>query len=288
MKKFFSLLLAVLAVIPVAVPAAAESALDRVRRTGEVRLGYAIEPPFAFRTPAGRLTGAGPEVARRVFAAMGVERVQAVEAEFGSLIRDLRIGRVDVIAAGMAIVPERCREVIFSEPFFLAGTGFAVRPGNPRRLHGFRAVAADPTVRLGVVAGAQEIEQARASGVAESQLVIFPDAATAAAGVRAGRVDAYAATAITVQDLVQRNPRQIERAQPFDEPATPGRAYGDHGAYAFRPGDAELRDAFNRHLADLLRSPDYLELTAPFGFTASQIPRRTMAELCAGSPALVR
>src|SRR3954470_19876466 len=32
----------------------AETALERIRRTGEVRLGYAPEPPFSFRLPDGR------------------------------------------------------------------------------------------------------------------------------------------------------------------------------------------------------------------------------------------
>src|SRR5690349_7484270 len=169
----------------------AETALERVQRTGVVRLGYAPEPPFSFRLPDGRLTGAGPEVARRVFGAMGIPEIQGVESEFGALIRDLKAGRFDVIANGMSVLPTRCRDVAFSEPFFKAGAGFAVRPGNPADLHGFDDVAASPAVRLGVVAGAVELNYARASGVDERQLVLFPDAAAAASGVKAGRVDAF-------------------------------------------------------------------------------------------------
>src|SRR4051794_5325412 len=196
----------------------AETTFERVRRTGEVRLGYAPEPPFSFRLPDGRLTGSGPEVARRVFTAMGIREIQGVESEFGALIRDLKAGRFDVIANGMFVLPDRCREVTFSEPFFKAGAGFAVRPGNPANLHGFDDVAASPSVRLGVVAGAVELNYARASGVDDRQLVLFPDAAAAADGVRAGRVDAFAAMGVTVQDLVRRNPRQLERATPFRNP----------------------------------------------------------------------
>jgi len=261
--------------------ALAETTLERIRRTGEVRIGYAPEVPFAFRTPDGQLDGIGPAVVRRVFALMGIHAVQVVESEFAAMLRELRAGRFDVAAVGMFVLPERCRQAIFSEPAFKAGTGFAVRPGNPRGLHGFEDVARDRSIRLGAVAGAVELDYARAAGVGEEQLVIFPDAATAAAGVKAGRVDAYAAMALTVQSLVQRAPRQLERAEPFRNPVIRGRTSLDHGAYAFRPEDADLRDAFNRHLAELLPTPEYLELLAPFGLTRENLPDRTTAQLCA-------
>jgi len=259
----------------------AETALERIRRTGEVRLGYAPEPPFSFRLPDGRLSGSGPEVARRVFAMMGVHEIHGVESEFGNLIRDLRAGRFDVIAIGMSVLPERCREVAFSEPFYKSGVGFAVRPGNPVNLHGFQDVAANPSVRLGIVAGGVELDYARASGVAEGQLIIFPDAAAAASGVRSGRVDALAAMAVTVQDMVRRNPQQLERAAPFRNPVIRGRNFPDHGGFGFRPEDKDLRDAFNHHLLELLQAPDYLDLVEPFGFTRAELPDRTTAELCA-------
>jgi polar amino acid transport system substrate-binding protein len=127
----------------------AETALERIHRTGVVRIGYAPEPPFSFRLPDGRLTGSGPEVARRVFIAMGVGEIHGVESEFGTLIRDLRAGRFDVIGNGMFVLPDRCREVAFSEPFFKAGVGFAVRPGNPANLHGFEI--SRPPPRCGLV-----------------------------------------------------------------------------------------------------------------------------------------
>jgi polar amino acid transport system substrate-binding protein len=258
----------------------AETTFERIQRTREVRLGYAREAPFAFRAPDGRLTGSAPEVARRVFSKMGVDRITGIESEFEALIRDLKAGRFDVIAGGMLILPERCRRVIFSEPYYRAGVGFAVRPGNPRRLYSFEDVADSADVRLGVVAGAVEIDYARRSGVAEGQLLIFPDAVSAIGGVKAGRVDAFAAMAVTVEELVQRDPRQLERAVPFRNPGVDGGSTLGHGGFAFRPGDTDLRDAFNRHLAELLKDPAYLELIHPFGFTGDELPVRATNELC--------
>ena len=148
-RRLLSVMLPVLLAVVLGSGAAssAETALEQISRIGVVRLGYAPEPPFSFRLPDGRLTGSGPEVARRVFAAMGIGEIQGVESEFGALIRDLGAERFDVIANGMFVLPDRCRDVAFSEPFFKAGAGFAVRPGNPANLHGFDDVG--PPLRCG-------------------------------------------------------------------------------------------------------------------------------------------
>ncbi|MBV9773809.1 MAG: transporter substrate-binding domain-containing protein, partial [Gemmatimonadetes bacterium] len=74
-----------------------ESSLERIRREGVVRIGYAPEPPFAFRTADGRVTGESPEIARAVFRRLGVTRIRWVQTEFRSLIPELKTGRFDVI-----------------------------------------------------------------------------------------------------------------------------------------------------------------------------------------------
>ena len=88
-------------------PADAETTLERVKRTGEIRIGYANEAPFAYTLPDGRATGESPEIGRVVFDKMGVKKVSPVLTEWGGLIPGLLAGRFDVIAAGMYITPER-------------------------------------------------------------------------------------------------------------------------------------------------------------------------------------
>jgi polar amino acid transport system substrate-binding protein len=258
---------------------AAETTWELIQRTGEVRIGYANEFPFAFRKPDGQVTGEAPEIARQIFAALGIPRVQAVETEFGLLIRDLLANRFDVIAAGMYVLPERCRQILFSEPSYRLGTGFLVRSGNPKNLHGYDDVVANSSVRLGVVSGAVEGDQARAAGVPDHQIVVYPDTRTAAGGVKSGRIDAFAATALTVQGLAERAPRLLSRADPFHDPVT---AAPGHGAFGLRPEDRDLRDVFNRVLSDFIGTPRHLGLIAPFSFTRAELPDRTTAELCAG------
>src|ERR1700740_222386 len=80
--------------------ASAETTLQRIQRTGEVRIGYANEAPFAYTQPDGKVTGESPEISRKIFEKLGVKKVDAVLTEWGSLIPGLRAGRFDVIAAG--------------------------------------------------------------------------------------------------------------------------------------------------------------------------------------------
>src|SRR5258708_27654798 len=67
-----------------AATANAETTLQRIQRTGEVRIGYANESPFAYTTPDGTVTGESPEIAKKVFAKLGVKKVDAVLTEWGT------------------------------------------------------------------------------------------------------------------------------------------------------------------------------------------------------------
>ena len=91
--------------------------LARIRHDGFVRIGYAVEAPYAYLAD-GRVTGESPEVARAIFARLGIDSLVWVQQDFGALIDDLRRGRFDVIAAWMFITPERERQIAFSVPTF--------------------------------------------------------------------------------------------------------------------------------------------------------------------------
>ena len=70
--------------------------LDRLRAAGVVRLGIAGEIPFGYIDRDGRLTGEAPELGRAIFKRLGVDRVQPVPTEFGSLIPGLNSQQFDV------------------------------------------------------------------------------------------------------------------------------------------------------------------------------------------------
>lgn len=258
------------------------STLDWARRQGRLRIGYANEAPYAYFDPAARrVTGEAPEIARTVLAELGIREIEGVLAEFGSLIPGLKARRFDIIAAGMYILPERCREIAFSRPTYRVGEAFIVAQGNPRKLHSYEDVAKHGNAMLAVVAGAVQRNYARRLGVPDDRVVVFPDAVSALEGVSAGRADAYAATSLTVNDLLSRSSRKVERAVPFSDPHIEGMLVQGYGAFGFRKQDAELLAAFDDGLSHLIGTPRHLELVRPYGFTEQELPGDvSVAGLC--------
>lgn len=254
----------------------AETTLERIQSTGTVRIGYANEAPFAYTETSGKVTGESPEIATKVFTAMGVKKVEPVLTEWGALIPGLRAGRFDVIAAGMYITPPRCRQVIFTDPHYQIPDTLLVKRGNPKNLHSYADVAKNPDVRLAIMSGTAELGYARAEGVSDDQIVQVPDTTAQLQAVRAGRADASVGTALTMKGLAAKGGDSVEAIADFkDDPAHIG-----YGALAFRPEDKDLRDAVNQQLKKWLGSDEHLQTVKPFGFDKSNLTDKSAAELC--------
>ncbi len=263
--------------------AGTSTTLERIRKQGVVRIGFANEAPYAYvDSKTGKLTGEAPEIARVVLKRLGVNEVKGVLTEFGSLIPGLKANRFDIIAAGMYITKPRCKQVAFSNPTYSIGEAFVVQKGNPRNLHSYEDVAKNQRARLGVVTGAIERDYAIKTGVPSQRLRVLPDAPSALEAVAAGRIDAYGGTSLTVNDLLRKaNNARLERAAPFTDPIIDGESIRGYGAYGFRPADKALVAAFNRELEQFIGSPEHLELVKQFGLTQTELPGdATAAGLC--------
>ncbi|MFF9811966.1 ectoine/hydroxyectoine ABC transporter substrate-binding protein EhuB [Streptomyces sp. NPDC014006] len=253
--------------------------LDRLRAQGVVRLGIAGEIPFGYIDKSGELTGEAPELARVIFKRLGVDKVQPVPTEFGSLIPGLNSQQFDVVAAGMYVNPERCAQVIFADPDYQMLDSFIVRKGNPKGLHTYRDIVAKKA-KFATGTGYAEIQYAVEAGYKESDILIVPDQVAGLNAVEAGRVDVFAGTAVTVRDVVKKSAK-AEATKPF-APLVKGKPHIDGGAFAFRPTETGLRDAFNTELHKLKKSGELLRILRPFGFTRSEMTDLTAKELCGG------
>ncbi|WP_026381075.1 ectoine/hydroxyectoine ABC transporter substrate-binding protein EhuB [Afifella pfennigii] len=259
--------------------AVAQSTLEKAKEQGFVRVGFANEAPYGYATPDGKLTGESPEVVKAVLAKMGIEEVDGVLTEFGSLIPGLQAGRFDIIAAGMFVNPKRCEQIQFSEPTYGIGQAFLVKEGNPKSIADYATIADNSELKLAVMAGAVESGYAEASGVADDQLVILPDQSSLVKAVQAGRADAAALTALSIADMASKNDG-VESTKPFGTVA--GESVVGHGAVGFRKEDTELYEAFNAELKNFIGSEEHIALVEPFGFGRDYLPTKTTAELCAG------
>jgi polar amino acid transport system substrate-binding protein len=259
--------------------ASAETTLERVKREGYIRVGFANEAPYGFATPDGKLTGESPEVVKAVLAKMGITQVDGVLTEFGSLIPGLQAGRFDIIAAGIFITPKRCAQVQFSEPTYSIGQAFLVKAGNPKGIKDYGSIKDNPDLKLAVMAGAVEGGYAKDAGIGMDQVVVLPDQSSLVKAVQADRADAAALTANSIADMASKNDG-VESTKPFGEVA--GKSVAGHGGIAFRKEDTDLYEAFNTELKKFIGSPDHIALVTPFGFGEGFLPTKTTAELCAG------
>jgi len=264
---------------------AGETTLQKIKRLDTIRIGYANEAPYGYRDGStGQVTGEAPEIAKVIMRRMGVRNVEPVVTEFGSMIPGLKAGRFDMIAAGMYITPARCKEIAFSNPTYGIGEAFIVARGNPLDLHSFEDVARNEQAKLGVVGGAVEQKYARQTGVPDDRVVVFNDNPTGLEGVRTGRVDAFAATVLTVNDLLGKaNDQSIQKAKPFHDPVVDGETVRGYGAFGFRKENQDLVEAVNQKLAEFLGTPEHLKLVRPFGFSEETLPGKVTADQLCGS-----
>jgi polar amino acid transport system substrate-binding protein len=257
----------------------AQTTLERAKRDGFIRVGFANEAPYGYATPDGKLTGESPEVVKAVLKKMGINQVDGVLTEFGSLIPGLQAGRFDIIAAGMFITPRRCEQVQFSEPTYGIGQAFLVKKGDPKKIKDYGSIAASKDLKLAVMAGAVEAGYAKDSGIGQSQLVVLPDQSSLVKAVQAGRADAAALTALSIADMASKN-TGVQSTAPFGTVA--GKSVVGHGGVAFRKDDKDLYEAFNAELKKFVNSDEHLKLVTPFGFGKGFQPTKTAAQLCAG------
>lgn len=243
-----------------------DGSLEQVRERGELRIGYALEAPYAVIRADGQPGGESPEVAREVARRLGV-RPAWVLTEFDRLIPDLEDGRFDVIAAGLFITPQRMQRVRFSRPTLRVRPGWLRRAGTTAHLGPYREAAGRPNLRLAVVAGSVEATFFEPKMTDRGALLIVPDARTGREAVASGRSDALALSWPTVALMASQAPDRLV-AEPADGPGATTNLVG----LAVRRDDEHLVQAIDEALDGYLGSPAHLELLRPFGLGAADVP----------------
>lgn len=259
------------------------NALQRLRDAGTVRVGIAGEIPYGF-TEDGEVTGESPEVAKAVFEAIGIPEVQSEQVEFSQLIPGLNARRYDMVAAGMAILPDRCQQAAFSAVDYVTPTAFIVPKGNPQGVRNFEDVKAKG-VKVAVLSGTVEQQVATAQGVPSGQIQVFEGQPEMLQGLIAGRAYAGALTDISLKALLEQNPDADFEVTDGFVPVVDGEEQIQAGGFVFRKGDTQLLDAFNKELNKLQSSGRWLEIVKPFGFTKDNLPPEDLKteQLCSAS-----
>lgn len=258
--------------------------LEQIKHQGYIRGATANEVPYGYMDENGKAAGIGPDVAAQVLKSMGIKDIEWVVTPFGSLIPGLKANRFDFVAAEQNILPDRCKQVQFTTPNSSYGEGLLVKAGNPKNLHSYEDFKKNPSLKMAIVTGADQLDFAHAMGIPDSQLVMIPNNADALSTIETGRADAYAATELTVARLATHS-KAVEAAKPFTDPIVNGKSVRSYGGFSFRKQDKALFDAFNKALIAFKKTPDYKKILLHYGLSEQSVQAaetKSTADLCAG------
>jgi polar amino acid transport system substrate-binding protein len=234
-----------------------------------LRAGYALEAPYAYRDARGDLRGEAVDTLRAALQRAGLPEPVWVHVEFPRLLHELRSGRIDVIAAGMFITPERAAQAEFTRPTTSVRMGLLVPGGNPLGLHALGDLRRVDGARLAVLDRSVELDRAREAGLTEAQLLRLPDTGSALAALRSGQAAAFALSAPSLRWAMREWPA-LEMAEPFTTPQHGGKPDIGFPAFVFRTGDPR-RARIDQALAGYLGSADHLRAVADYGFASNDI-----------------
>lgn len=260
---------------------------EKVSSTGELTIGIHNRAPWGYRTEEGTVSGVHPDVVKAVSESLGVDKVNFVVMEWGALIPSLASRRIDAVASGMAITPERCKQVAFSESFLTAGDAALVKAGNPFDIHSYTDIAKSTEIRVGDARGATTTASAVSMGVEQDRIQMFQDYNDLVSALISDRVDVIFMTSGTALGFMNDpNIKGIERAAPFvGQVMDDGSEAISYTAVGFRPEDADFRDKFNENLAEKVSDGAVWDILEGYGFQESELPDGsvTTRDICEGN-----
>jgi polar amino acid transport system substrate-binding protein len=204
--------------------------LQQVLNTGTLRVGVTLYAPWATRAANGDIVGFEVDVATQLAADMGV-KVEILPYDVERLIPALEGGEIDVIAAGLAITPERALHVNFSNPYAESGIALATNSERTASVERLGDLNTD-RFTVGAVDGSVAIEL-KQRVLPQAKLRMFADVASASAALVAGEVDALLEDEPVPTFLALEHPTKVDL--PLDRPLLVSRA-----GFAVIKGDADF------------------------------------------------
>lgn len=253
-RKAAAVALAVLFLLAGAVPAAAETTLEKIARTGTFVVGTRSgSPPFGFIDKQNQWGGFSVDLARMAHANIEKKLGKPVKFELKESTPATRIplltsGAVDLIAGTMTITRARRDSLDFSLTFFVTGAQFLVKKGAPIR--SVRDVAGK---RIGAQQGSTNEKFLREKHP-QAQLVVFPDQPAAFTALAQGKIDAYTNDGVQLAGLKAKapNPAEWDVVGEFY-------TYEPYGM-AMRKNDSDFRNLVDFTLMEAIESGEYQKL----------------------------
>lgn len=232
-----------------------------------LRIGYAIEPPYAYLDEQQRVTGESPETARQIAALLGISELQWVQLPFAELIPALQNRQIDMIASGLFINRDRQQRVRFTLPTLKVYPGLLVAADKQADFSSDFQENLSAERRFVVIDGS--VEAAKLSQLKQPvDKLTVSDLPAALAALKQDDGDTLLLSLPTLRNVAKQHTgfAVIE----LDTDAAQ-RLPADYVAFAFHRNDNNLFTAWNHELLAWLGSESHLQTVAPFGFSRQDI-----------------
>ena len=234
--------------LALAVPSstALAGALDDIKARGEFTYGLEAQyRPFEFRDENNDIVGYDIDVANEIGKRLGV-KANPVDTNWAAVIQSLNSGQFDLILGGMTATPERFKRVNFSYPYMEASSGLLVNADS-----GIADASGLGDKVVGAGAGTPSIKMLQMSAEEhghsfDGDIKTYDDDAVAYEAMRAGRVEAYASSIVSLMEFAKTADGEFA-VVPFTS-----KHWGqEFTCMAFRKEDEDLRGAFNDIIAEM-------------------------------------
>jgi His/Glu/Gln/Arg/opine family amino acid ABC transporter permease subunit len=237
-------------------PTLAQSALERVRNSGVLRIGTDATYPPLESMEDGDFKGFEMDLGKAIARELNV-RPEFINTPFDAIFPSLQNGSFDVVISSVTITPERSATMLFSDPYLTAGQMIAVRNDTqsiekPEDLRGKRV-----GVQIGTTA---QTDFEKREGV---EVIVYNTIDLAMLDLRNGRLDAVVSDAPVLKYKI---------VQSFGDLKTVGPRFTDEKFGVVLAQDSnDLRRAINAALWRLIENGEYNRLHQLwFGETAEQ------------------
>lgn len=110
-----------------------ESLYERVMRSGKIRCGYGMFPPYCMKDPnTGKLSGIFIDILEEAGKNLGLKIEWTEEVGWGSIIQGLEANRYDLVPTGIWPNASRGKHASFSMPLFYNALNIYVRANDDR------------------------------------------------------------------------------------------------------------------------------------------------------------
>ncbi|GGU71659.1 amino acid-binding protein [Pseudomonas laurentiana] len=225
-----------------------------------LRIGIeAAYPPFAFKTPDGKISGFDYDIGNALCAQMQV-KCQWTEQEYDGLIPSLKVNKIDAALSSITITEERKRSVDFTHKYYFTSARLAMKAGTQvddqyqslkgKRIGVQRATTTDRYVSE--VLAPKGVEIVRYTSNEE----IFMDLVS-------GRLDGVFADTIPLEQGFLLTPKGEGYAFVGPELKDP-KYVGEGAGIAVRKGNTQLVSEINKAIDEIRSNGEYQKIQAKY------------------------